>query len=248
MRRLAAVLSLAVVCGCGGGGAAPATDSSPVETTPAPVRSLEEVMTACVTPDLQEGLEFLESVARLAEGGAVPGLALTGFDFFALRFSFALDANLDAAPEATGTFRFLDASGTPILPFDVGAALAGTLDLSTAMASLPDGTRFVVTWTLLAFVDGGGVLDVGFLGGRPQRAKGEMTLADGPCDSRLTFTDLLLPSAPDVYPTGVLHLETRSGPDRVEGTLTLDGTATAHVSARVNGGPLEEAAIHLTSP
>lgn len=246
MRRFAAVLSLAVVCGCGGGGGESATSTTPVETTPVPVRTLEEILSDCVTPDLQEGVEFLESVARLAEGGTVPGLALTGFDFFALRFSFALDANLDGAPEATGTFRFLDAAGRAILPFDVGAALAGTLDLATAMASLPDGTRFVVTWTLLAFVDGGGVLDVGFLGGLPQRAKGELTLADGPCDSKLTFTDLLLPSAPDAYPTGVLLLVTQSGPDRVEGTLTLDGTATAHVSARVNGGPPEEAAIPLS--
>lgn len=249
MRRLAPFLVAGLACGCGGGGAgsgapAPAAVDAPA---PVPARSLEQVLDDCATQDVRDAVDFLRTVAAATQDGAVEGFDVTGVDPLSLRVSWSLDADLDGAPEARGSLRFLDDAGRPTIPIDPRALASGAIDVVALLSSVPDGTRAIVTADVLRFVEGGGEVEVAFAAGMPRTASGSLAVADGPCATTLRFDDLLLPTAAGGFPTGVVAVEAVAGADDVEGTLTLDGTSTARLRGTVNGGPVEETTVDLAT-
>jgi hypothetical protein len=247
MRRIAVLLAL-VLAGCGGGGGGGST-TSPLST--------QELLQQCLANDLADLSTLLETLQGMLDaGGTGPqpefnliAAVLTG------RLPWTLDTDGDQVDDLAGEIFLTDAAGNVTIPPAVVAALTGggAFDLDTILALLPDGTKVNLTFDfddldLVHGASGDGDFAVEVEGGAPTTVDGGATYTSGECAFEFDFDGL----GPEIiegggFGTGELGLDMGVGADDIGGSIDLDGTDVARVTARRNGGAPETFLVNLTT-
>ena len=249
MRLPAFALALALVlAGCGGGGGGGPT-TSPLTT--------QELLEQCLASDLSDLSTLLATIqGMLDSGGAGPQ---PEFDLIAAvltgRLPWTLDVDGDQVDDLSGQIFLTDAAGDITIPAAVVTALTGggTFDLDTILALLPDGTNVNLTFDfadldLVHGASGDGDFAVGVEGGAPTTVTGGATFDSGECDFVFDFDGL----GPEIlggggFGSGSMGFDMGIGADDIGGTIVLDGSNVAHVTATRNGGAAESFLVDLTT-
>jgi hypothetical protein len=246
MRRIAFLLVFALA-GCGGGGGGSST--SPLTT--------QELLEQCLAADLADLSTLLETIQGVLDSGG------TGpqpeFDLIAAvltgRLPWTVDLDGDQVDDLSGELFLTDAQGAITIPAAVITLLTGggTFDLDEILAVLPDGTNVNLGFDfddldLVHGASGTGDLSVEVDGGAPTTVTGGSTFASGECSFEFDFDGL----GPEIlegggFGTGSLDYDMAVGIDDIGGTIELDGTNVAHVTARRNGGAPETFLVDLTT-
>ncbi|MGQ0614952.1 MAG: hypothetical protein ACT4PV_14550 [Planctomycetaceae bacterium] len=236
MARLNLFLALALVlaCGCGGSGAAPA--AAPVSA------SALEVLEDCFVGDaldLTGLLEQLDAVVAGDPAALATLLQITTINLGEASVSFTLDLDGDTAADLLGTLKFQDAAGMPTLPFDILALLGGTLDLSAALAAIPDGTRLILDWSLPAPAPASGSFRYDFVAGGVGTFSGSGNYSQGPCAFAFALDEVSLGEMSSPYPVANFTFDLSAGSDRVRGGVEMDGSALGTIRAQLGSNPEE---------
>jgi hypothetical protein len=228
-------------CGGGGGSSDPSAQTPGPGPTPSARARIEAILEACVL----EGVEAFDAVAAdfdgvLDAGGAPnPDFRVTSVDLLRASVGWTLDADADGQVDLTGTMRFVDAGGSPTLPFTAAtilALVAGTADLASLLATLPDGTTVAIDYaTVRSPVPVSGTFETTFVAGQPATVSGEATFDGAACETRIAFEDL--PAAPlfDPAPAGSFDVLVTTAEGVLEGALTLNGDGTATIDVALDG-------------
>ncbi len=250
MRRLALCLAL-VVAACGGGGGGGGGGTPPAQLT------TQEMLEQCLAADLADLSTLLGTIQGLLDsGGTGPqpefnliAALLTG------RLPWTLDLDGDEVSDLSGEVFLTDVNGDITLPASVVTLLGGggAFDLDTILALLPDGTRLNL---LFAFDDldlvhgasGDGDFAVEVTGGQATDVSGGGTFASASCTFEFDFGGL----GPEIlegggFGSGSMGFDLGVGGDSAEGSIVLDGTNIARVTARRNGGAPETFLVDLTT-
>jgi hypothetical protein len=161
----------------------------------------------------------------------------------------------DQVDDLAGQIFLTDAAGDITIPPAVVALLGGggTFDLDEILALLPDGTNLNLTFDFddLDLVDGAsgaGDFAVEVDGGAPTTVTGGATFSSGECSFEFDFDGL----GPEIlegggFGTGSLGYDMGVDSDDISGTIVLDGTNVARVTAIRNGGAPETFTVDLTT-
>jgi hypothetical protein len=247
MRRIAFPLFLVLAASCGGGGGAP----------PAAQLTTEQMLEQCLAADLADLSTLIATVQGLLDaGGAGPqpqfdlvSAVLTGV------LPWTVDLDGDQANDLTGTIFLTDAGGAVTLPASLVTLLGGggALDLDSILALLPDGTHLNLTFVFdgLALVNGAsgdGDFSAEVTGGAVTSVSGGGTFTSGDCDFDFDFDGL----GPEIlegggFGSGSVGFDLGVGTDSVGGSIVLDGTNVAAVTATRAGGAPESFLVDLTT-
>ncbi|MGH7163434.1 MAG: hypothetical protein ACREID_08110 [Planctomycetota bacterium] len=237
MRR-AAVLTLGLACGCGGGG----TDAGPASSVPA----TQTVLESCLAPNVAEIEAILALFASLETSGSQAGFEITGFNLFTGEAAWRVDVDGDGTADLEGSARFTDAAGNPTIPFDP-ADLLGGADIAALLATVPDGTILIASYQVLTPPEGDGEIRVTFASGTFETFSGEGGFVVGPCAFDYAYADLRPGDLEGDYPTASFDLSIGYGADVVQGRIVLDGTQTARATFRRDGGADEMFVVDLVT-
>jgi hypothetical protein len=247
MRRIAFLLVLALF-GCGGGGGG---------GTPPANLSTAEMLEQCLAADLQDLSTLIGTIQGLLDSGG------TGpqpqFDLIAAvltgKLPWTLDLDGDQIADLSGSVFLTDANGDITLPAGIVALLGGggAFDLDTILALLPDGTDVNLTFLfdeleLVHGATGDGDFAVDVQGGVPTGVSGGGTFDSGDCSFDFNFDGL----GPEIlegggFGSGSVDFDLGVGGDGAAGTIVLDGSNIARVTARRNGGVPENFLVNLTT-
>jgi hypothetical protein len=251
MRRFLGPILVALAAGCGGGGIAPAPQSSGL--------TAQELVEQCVAGDLADLNGLFAVVQGLIDGsGPAPE-----FDLLAGLLSgivpYTLDIDDDGTDDLSGTVHFRNAAGQVTIPVsDLDALLNGELGLPEILAQIPPGTSFHVTFSFdgtlagAAPSDGGtGELVFAFDAGGGDlsavRVSGDGSLRSAECVFDFAFSDVPADRLGG-FPVAEIAFTLRAGSDRLLGTVTLDGTSIARVEAALGGAAPEVFLVDLLAP
>jgi hypothetical protein len=247
MRRLALLLALVVVAGCGGGG----SGSSTAELT------TQELLEQCLAADLADLSTLLGTIQGLLDSqgtGPQPEFDLIGGLLTGV-LPWTIDFDGDQADDLSGSVFLTDANGDITLPAGIVALLGGGggFDLDTILALLPAGTDVNLTFLfdeldLVHGASGDGDFAVDVEGGVPTGVSGGGTFASGDCAFDFDF-DGLSPEILDGsgFGSGSVGFDLGVGRDAVGGSIVLDGTNIARVTATRAGGAPETFLVDLTT-
>jgi len=259
MRRTALPFALPLVLlalfvlplsGCGGGGGG----GTPVSPSPL---TTEQLLEQCVTGDLGDLGTLLGTIQGVIDsassGGPQPEFNLLAALLTGV-LPWTLDLDADQVDDLSGTIFLTDAGGGVTRPQELLTLLGGGgVDLEQALALLPDGTSIHLTFdfddvALFGGATGDGELAVETSGGTAAGTSGSGTFTSGACGFDFTFEGLA-PEALDGsgFGTGAIGFEVTAGPDTVAGSIEFDGTDTARITARRNGGPEEIFLVDLAT-
>lgn len=249
MRRLAFVLLLApLLAGCGGGGGGGSSTSQ---------LTTQELLQQCLASDLSDLSTLLETIqGMLDSGGTGPQ---PEFDLIAAvltgKLPWTLDLDGDQVDDLSGEIFLTDSLGNVTIPVAVIALLTGggAFDLDQILALLPDGTNVNLAFDfddldLVNGASGAGDFAVGVAGGALTTVTGGTTFDSGDCAFAFDFDGL----GPEIlegggFGTGSMGFDMAVGRDDVLGSIVLDGTSVARVTARRNGGAPESFLVDLTT-
>jgi hypothetical protein len=249
MRRIAFLLVLALTA-CGGGG------GSNGGTPPAQLTT-QQVLEQCLAADLADLSTLIATVQGLLDaGGTGPqpqfdlvSAVLTG------KLPWTVDLDGDLVNDLSGTIFLTDAGGAITLPASLVTLLGGggSLDLDTILALLPDGTHLNLTFVfdgldLVNGASGDGDLSAEVAGGAVTGVSGGGTFTSGDCDFDFDFDGL----GPEIlegggFGSGSVGFDLGVGTDSVGGSIALDGTNVATVTASRAGGTPETFLVDLTT-
>jgi hypothetical protein len=249
MRRIAFLLVLLALTACGGGGGG----SGP----PPAQQTTQQLLEQCLASDLADLSTLIATVQGLLDaGGTGPEpqfdlvtAVLTG------RLPWTVDLDGDLVNDLSGTIFLTDAGGAITLPASLVTLLGGggSLDLDTVLALLPDGTHLNLTFDFdgLALVNGAsgdGDLSAEVAGGAVTSVSGGGTFASGECEFDFDFDGL----GPEIlegggFGSGSVGFDLGVGTDSVGGSIVLDGTNVAAVTATRPGGAPEMFLVDLTT-
>ncbi len=247
MRRLALCLAL-FVAGCGGGGGG---------GTPPAQLTTQELLEQCLAADLADLSTLIGTIQGLLDSGGtgpqpqfnVIAAILTG------KLPWTLDLDGDEVNDVSGEVFLTDAGGNITLPGSVVALLTGggAFDLDMILALLPDGTRLNL---LFAFDDldlvhgasGDGNFAVEVTGGVATGVSGGGTFTSGECDFDFDFDGL----GPEIlegggFGSGSVAFDLGVSGDSAQGSIVLDGTNIARVTAQRPGSAAETFLVDLTT-
>lgn len=247
MRHLAFLLVLALAA-CGGGGG----------STPPPAQlTTEQLLEQCLAADLADLSTLIATVQGLLDaGGTGPepqfdlvSAVLTGV------LPWTVDLDGDLADDLSGTIFLTDAGGAVTLPASLITLLGGggSLDLDTILALLPDGTNVNLTFdfddlALVSGASGDGALSAEVTGGAVTSVSGGGTFASGACVFDFDFDGL----GPEIlegggFGSGSVGFELGVGTETVAGSIVLDDTNVATVTATRAGGAPETFLVDLAT-
>jgi hypothetical protein len=248
MRRCAILLvPLLSACGGGGGGGGP----PPAQLT------TQQMLEQCLAADLADLSTLIATVQGILDaGGTGPqpqfdlvSAVLTGV------LPWTVDVDGDLADDLSGTIFLTDAGGAVTLPPSLVALLGGggSLDLDAVLALLPDGTRLNLTFVFdgLALVDGAsgdGDLSAEVTGGAVTSVSGGGTFTSAECGFDFDFDGL----GPEIlegggFGSGSVGFDLGVGADSVGGSIVLDGTNVATVTATRPGSAPETFLVDLAT-
>ncbi|HEX5137801.1 MAG TPA: hypothetical protein VFY93_12565 [Planctomycetota bacterium] len=247
MRHIAFLLVLPLAA-CGGGGG-----SNP---QPAPLTT-QQLLEECLAADLADLSTVIATVQGiLSSGGTGPQpqfdlvtAVLTGV------LPWTVDLDGDQAKDLSGTVFLTDAGGAVTIPPAVLSLLGGggSLDLNAILALLPDGTHLNLTFVFddLALVHGAsgdGDFSAEVQGGAVTSVDGGGTFTSAECDFSFDFDGL----GPEIlegggFGSGTVGFDLGVGTDAVGGSIDLDGTSVATVTATRAGGAPETFLVDLTT-
>ncbi len=247
MRRIGFLLALALA-GCGGGGSG---------GTPAATLTTQELLEECLAADLADLSALLGTIQGLLDSGG------TGpqpeFDLIAAvltgKLPWTLDLDGDQVDDLSGSVFLTDANGDITLPASLVTLLGGggAFDLDTILALLPDGTDVNLTFLfddldLVHGASGDGDFAVDVQGGAPTAVSGGGTFASGECTFDFDFDGL----SPEIlegggFGSGSVGFDLGVGGNAVGGSIVLDGTNIARVTARRGSGAPESFLVDLTT-
>jgi hypothetical protein len=235
-RALPALLLLPVLgaCGSGGGG------TTEVTPHPDPPLFVEQSIEMCLVGAAEETLALVAALEPLVNpepggGGPTPTVTLESTNPITNTLFLSIDLEPDGTTDVNATLQFTNGSGGPALSAVAFTNLATSTqgDPAAFLAGLPAGTHAVLAYSLGGPPPISGVLDFTLDAGTITSASGSSTVMLPDCDATVSFEDV---TPEDVFPEGstpVLEtqflLDTDFGP--ITGTLTFDGTTTAHVTA-----------------
>jgi hypothetical protein len=245
MRRLAILLGISLAA-CGGGGG---SSSQQLST--------QQLLEQCLATDLADLSTLLTTLQGLLDQDGtglqpqfnlVEGL-LTG------KVPWTLDLDGDAAPDLSGEVFLTDVNGAVTFPPPTLVQVltgGGAIDLDTVLAALPDGTKLNLTYlfadlTLLHGASGSGSLGAEVQGQAVSDVSGSGTFT-GDCEFDFDLDGL----SPDVLGggglgQGSLSFGIGSGKSTATGSIVLDGTNTARITASRPGQPVENFVIDLAT-
>lgn len=246
MRRIAVLFAL-VFAGCGGGGSG----------TPAAELTTQDLLEQCLAADLADLSTLLGTIQGLLDSGG------TGpqpeFDLIAAvltgKLPWTLDLDADQVDDLSGSVFLTDANGDITLPAGIVALLGGGggFDLDTILALLPDGTDVNLTFLfddldIVHGASGDGDFAVDVQGGVPAGVSGGGTFGSADCDFDFDFEGL----GPEIlegggFGSGSVGFDLGVGSDSAQGSIVLDGTNIARVTARRPGGTPEAFLVDLTT-
>jgi hypothetical protein len=249
MRRIAflPVLLLAACGGGGGGGGAP----------PAAQLTTQQLLEQCLAADLADLSTIIGTVQGLLNsGGTGPqpqfnlvAAVLTGV------LPWTIDLDGDQVNDLSGTVFLTDAGGAVTIPPSILTLLGsgGSLDLNAILALLPDGTHLNLTFVFdnLALVHGAsgdGDFSAEVQGGAVANVSGGGTFTSAECDFSFDFDGL----GPEVlegggFGSGSVGFDLGVGTDAIGGSIALDGTDVATVTATRAGSAPETFLVNLTT-
>ncbi|MCK6460339.1 MAG: hypothetical protein L6Q95_10655 [Planctomycetes bacterium] len=248
MRRLAFLLVLPLsACGGGGGGSTP----PPAQLT------TEQLLEQCLAADLADLSTLIATVQGLLDaGGTGPqpqfdlvSAVLTG------KLPWTVDLDGDQVNDLSGTIFLTDAGGAITLPASLITLLGGggSLDLDTILALLPDGTHVNLTFEfddldLVNGATGDGDLSAEVAGGAVTSVSGGGTFASGQCVFDFDFDGL----GPEIlegggFGSGSVGFDLGVGTETVGGSIVLDGTNVATVTATRAGSAPETFLVDLAT-
>ena len=248
MRRIAFLFVL-VLPACGGGGGS---------GTPQAELTTQQLLEQCLAADLADLSTLLATIqGMLDSGGTGPQ---PEFDLVAAiltgKLPWTLDLDGDQVNDLSGSVFLTDASGGVTLPASLIALLGGggSLDLDAILALLPDGTNVNLTFLfddldLVHGASGDGDFAVEVEGGVPTGVSGGGTFASGECTFDFDFDGL----GPEIleggggFGSGSMGFDLGVGADAVGGSIVLDGTNVARVTATRAGGAPETFLVDLTT-
>ncbi len=245
MRRIAVLFAL-VFAGCGGGGGTPAAELT-----------TQELLEQCLAADLADLSTILGTIQGILDSGGTgpqPEFDLIG-GFLTGVLPWTIDLDGDLADDLSGSVFLTDANGDVTLPPALVALLGGggAFDLDTILALLPDGTNVNLTFLfdeldLVHGASGDGDFAVAVEGGAPTGVSGGGTFASGDCVFDFDFDGL----GPEIldgsgFGSGSVGFDLGVGSDSTQGSIVLDGTNVAHVTAQRAGGALETFLVDLTT-
>jgi len=248
MRRIAFLLVLPLAaCGGGGGG-----------NTPPPAQlTTQQLLEQCLAADLADLSTLIATVqGLLSAGGTGPqpqfdlvGAVLTGV------LPWTVDLDGDQVNDLSGTVFLTDAGGAVTIPPALLTLLGGggSLDLNTILALLPDGTHLNLTFVfddldLVHGASGDGDFSAEVTGGAVTSVSGGGTFSSADCDFSFDFDGL----GPEIlegggFGSGSVGFDLGVGRDAVGGSIVLDGTNTASVTATRAGSASETFLVDLTT-
>jgi len=247
MRPIALLLAL-VLAGCGGGGGG---------GTPPAQLTTQQLLEQCLAADLADLSTLIGTIqGMLDSGGTGPqpqfdlvAAVLTG------KLPWTLDVDGDLVNDLSGTIFLTDASGDVTIPAGLVALLGGggAPDLDAILALLPDGTKMNLTFLfddldLVHGASGDGDFAVEVEGGAPASVSGGGTFASGECDFDFSFDGL----GPEIlegggFGSGSVGFDLGVGSDSAQGSIVLDGTNIARVTATRPGSAPETFLVDLTT-
>lgn len=250
MRRFAFLLVLGVA-GCGGGGGGSSGGTTPQQLT------TQQLLEQCLASDLGNLSTIIATVQGLLNSGGqgpqpqfdLVSAVLTGV------LHWTVDLDGDSVDDLAGTIFLTDAGGAITIPPALLTLLGGggAFDLDTVLALLPDGTNVNLTFVFndLALVDGAsgdGDFAAEVNGGMVTGVSGGGTFSSAECDFDFDFDGL----GPEVlegggFGSGSVGFDLGVGTDSVGGSIVLDGTNVAEVTATRAGGAPETFLVDLTT-
>ena len=235
MKATGIVLALALALACGGGGSSPAD----LTGSAAPQSVAQSILEDCALTTVFDYLDIVNAVGGLLDPAATsaPVFSLEGIDILKASIDWSLDLDNDGVADLTGTIRFTDAADNPTLPFDLLQLLtSGFSDLPDLLGTVRDGTRMHLDYTGTGALSSSGGFVVDYTGGLPSDVSGNGAAQSGSCSGSFSFDTTNLLDLRGIYPRIDLDLTLQSSGGRIDGTMTLDGTNTARVVVRTNGG------------
>ena len=247
MRRLAFLLVL-VFAGCGGGGGS-SNSSAPLTT--------QEILQQCLASDLGDLSTLLATVQGLLNSngtGPQPQFNLVAA-LLTGKLPWTLDLDADQVNDLSGEIFLTDVNGAVTLPQNLVTLLGGggALDLDTILATLPNGTHLNLTFLfdkldIVHDASGDGDFAVEVQGGAAAGVSGGGTFDSGSCDFDFNFDGL----GPEIldgsgFGSGTVGFDLGVGSNAAHGSIVLDGTNIAHVTAQRPGGAPEDFLVDLTT-
>lgn len=228
------LLMLACACGGGGGTPAPTNGTSPLQDT------AQQVIEGCGFSSIENFVELLEIFEGLLDPDETSPtqFMVLGVDPGAALVNWGLDLDGDQQPDLMGTFQFTDADGEPELSAAVDLLMNGFDDLDSMIASLPDGTRLVISAVSAEPPPFDMGLTIHVLGGAVDSVDGIVNVPDAECLANLDFDGVSFADVGGDYPSLTLSFSFVTPDGAVDGTLAFDGTNLAR--AEVTLGENEE--------
>jgi hypothetical protein len=243
---LLVVLALLVpACGGGGGGGGDTGLEGSGGPPPPPPVPPEERARAILEGCVLEAVEAFEGVAARFDGtldgeqAPTPDFRVTGVDLLSASLTWTLDADADAQVDLQGTMRFTDAGGSPAFPFSPATVLlilAGTADVPSLLATLPDGTGIAVEYETVGLsLPVEGTLATSLVGGMPTTVDGDAFFDGAGCDTRISFEDVPAAALYAENPTATFDVLVTATEGTLQGTVTLNGDGTATIDVILDG-------------
>jgi len=249
MRRIAFLLVLPLAA-CGGGGGGGSTPPTAQLTT-------QQLLEECLAADLSDLSTLIATVqGLLSSGGSGPqpqfnlvAAVLTGV------LPWTIDLDGDQVNDLSGTVFLTDAGGSVTIPAALLTLLGGggTFDLNSILALLPDGTHLNLTFVfddlgLVHGASGDGDFSAEVNAGAVTSVSGGGTFTSAECDFSFDFDGL----GPEIlegggFGSGSVGFDLGVGTDAVGGSIVLDGTNVATVTATRAGSAPETFLVDLTT-
>ena len=251
-RHILPSLLVAFAIACSGGG-----DGTPAATGDA--LTAQEILGNCVAfdaADLASLLEMLQGTLTGAENAPGISLDILGGIVGGGVFPYGVDLDTDGTDDITGTIHFTDGDGAITIPFDLDQL--DTLDPNDPLgllAAIRDGTTLHMSFLFDSLVlesgngaDGEGEFSLLIDGGAIGALAGEATFGSGDCVFDLSFSELTLGELePGAYPVATVDYSLDAVDGKISGSVVLDGTSVARVSASLDGAPAEVFTVDLAS-
>ena len=246
--RIATLCLLCLACACGGGGAVPAAAADAGGST----LTAQSLLETCVSTDLNDFSGLLETLLNLFDtqaGTPMPEIDLISGLLSGGIVPWTLDADGDNQADISGTIFFTDPAGKVTIPLDLNDLLKNGIptDPLDLLRNIPDGVDLNLTYRFADLpqqsgnaASGSGEFTSGFVGGAPTSASGQASLTSGDCTFDFDFAEIGVETVSEGgFPKATAGFELLSGPDRVKGSVTFDGTSIAVFKASLDGQPEE---------
>ncbi|MDF1700549.1 MAG: hypothetical protein P1V36_05260 [Planctomycetota bacterium] len=257
---LVAVALVLGLAGCGGGGGGPAPVSDPGPTPPPvvdPTQLTSDLLSACGGQTTVEQIQAVIALFQSVTSGQAEGAGFTVLsgqiqNVPGLVIPWELDADGQNGPEATGSFAFEDAGGTPSVPFTPQQLMplftTGIAGLPVLLAAIPDGTQFImVIEDMPGTPNVSGSTRATFQSAQPTLSSGNILVSEGDCAAQTTWSNVPMNSLTGMFPNAVFNTRVTQVSDELVGTITTDGTNTAVADVSLNSAANTQWEINLTT-